>query len=376
MHFLNGGRTYLQPKNRNAPFESQLSNCINQLKELNSEKRIYKLNFFAGTESSNDYTELNKLLNKVVKEPFETAPICALFSQEPLTCSIVAEAFYFDDRLWKHEHIEEENGSAILFERENAKVLIGNAQSYTSAGCLENSETVFGTIAGMLSRTGISFGSIIRQWNYIENITGFDEGRQRYQEFNNVRSSFYGDHFAETGFPAATGIGTVHGGVTIEFVATDAPGACSLPLNNPGQIAAHCYSEKVLVGNNSEIKTTPKFERARFLEIFDKKQVFISGTASIKGEKTEGTGDTEKQTAITIKNIQQLYSDKVLANISDNSFRPVYGHARVYIKNKMDFPAVKKVFKQYYGNLPVVYIIADICRADLLVEIEGKVILE
>ncbi len=130
------------------------------------------------------------------------------------------------------------------------------------------------------------------------------------------------------------------------------------------------------MGNNSEVKTTPKFERARFLEIFDRKQVFISGTASIKGEKTEGTGDPEKQTAITIKNIQQLYSDKVLANISDNSFKPVYGHARVYIKSKIDFPAVEKVFNQYYGNLPVVYIIADICREDLLVEIEGKVILE
>lgn len=376
MHFLNGGRTYIQPKNGNAPFENQLNNCINQLKELNSEKRIYKLNFFAGTESPDNYNELNKLLNKEVNEQFETAVMCALISQAPLTCSIVAEAFYFDDELWKHKHIEEENGSAILFKREDTKVLIGNAQSYASVGCRKNSETVFGAIERMLNRTEISFGSIIRQWNYIEDITGFDEGRQRYQEFNNVRSSFYADHFAETGFPAATGIGTVHGGVTIEFVATDAPGAHNIPLNNPGQIAAHCYSEKVLVGNNSEIKTTPKFERARFLEIFDRKQVFISGTASIKGEKTEGTGDPEKQTAITIKNIQQLYSDKVLANISDNSFKPVYGHARVYIKYKNDFQAVEKVFKQYYGNLPVVYIIADICREDLLVEIEGKVILE
>jgi hypothetical protein len=38
--------------------------------------------------------------------------------------------------------------------------------------------------------------------------------------------------------------------------------------------------------------------------------------------------------------------------------------------------AIKKTFKSYYGNLPVVYIIADICREDLLVEIEGKVILK
>ena len=37
---------------------------------------------------------------------------------------------------------------------------------------------------------------------------------------------------------------------------------------------------------------------------------------------------------------------------------------------------IKKTFKTYYGDLAVVYIIADICRPDLLVEIEGKVILE
>jgi hypothetical protein len=34
------------------------------------------------------------------------------------------------------------------------------------------------------------------------------------------------------------------------------------------------------------------------------------------------------------------------------------------------------VVKKFYGDLPVVYILADICRDDLLVEIEGKVILQ
>jgi hypothetical protein len=37
---------------------------------------------------------------------------------------------------------------------------------------------------------------------------------------------------------------------------------------------------------------------------------------------------------------------------------------------------IRKTFKTHFANLPVVYIIADICRNDLLVEIEGKVVLE
>jgi hypothetical protein len=55
---------------------------------------------------------------------------------------------------------------------------------------------------------------------------------------------------------------------------------------------------------------------------------------------------------------------------------PKYGHARIYIKNLSDYGVIKRSFKMNYGKLPVVYIVADICRKDLLVEIEGRVILE
>jgi hypothetical protein len=166
------------------------------------------------------------------------------------------------------------------------------------------------------------------------------------------------------------------GGIIIEFVAVESNDAVSLPLDNPEQVAAYGYSQQVLVGKPEEVESTPKFERARYLEIFGKKQVFISGTASIRGEKTVGRNDPVKQTEITIQNLQRLYSREVLSTVTGNLLQPVYGHARVYVKNKKDFQAIRRTFKRYYGNLPVVYIIADICRDDLLVEIEGKVILE
>ncbi len=123
-------------------------------------------------------------------------------------------------------------------------------------------------------------------------------------------------------------------------------------------------------------KTTPKFERARYFELQDKKMIFISGTASITGELTVGIGDPVEQTEVTIQNIQRLYSDDVLKGISKDKLQARYGHARVYLKNRNDFAAIKKTFEAHYGKLPVVYIIADICRDNLLVEIEGKVILE
>ena len=376
MYFLNGDRIYIKPENGCAAVDNQVWNCMEQLRKINSGKRIFKLNFFADITSKENYGQLQSMLNKLVAEQFETPVICALIAQPPLTCRILVEAFYFDPELWKQEYIDSEHGSSMLFKRENARVLIGNVQSDFPAGCRLNSETAFISFGKLLNRAGLTFGSVVRQWNYIENITGFDEDKQRYQEFNNVRAGFYGEHFYRNGFPAATGIGMNRGGVIIEFVAVEAGDAMSLPLDNPEQVAAHDYSKNVLVGNELIAKSTPKFERARYLELFGKKQVFISGTASIRGEKTVGVADPSKQTEVTIQNMQKLYSQEILSAVTGNLHRPVYGHARVYVKNKKDFPEIKKTFKRYYGNLPVVYIIADICRDDLLVEIEGKVVLE
>jgi hypothetical protein len=376
MYFLNGDRIYIKPETGCASLDDQLLNCFEQLQKINSGKQIFKLNFFAEVSSKENYEKLQYQLQRLVAEKFQIPVICALIAQPPLTCRILVEAFYFDPVLWKQEFIHSEHGSAMLFKKESASVLIGNAQSDFTSGCRENSETAFNSFENLLTRAGLNFRSVIRQWNYIENITGFDGDKQRYQEFNNVRAGFYGEHFNLNGFPAATGIGMNRGGVIIEFVAVEAAEAISLPLNNPEQVAAHGYSENVLVGNELKRKSTPKFERARYLELFDKKQIFISGTASIRGEKTVGISDPVKQTEITIQNMQRLYSPDILSALTENSLRPVYGHARVYVKNRKDFAAIKKTFKSYYGNLPVVYIIADICREDLLVEIEGKVILK
>jgi hypothetical protein len=376
MYFLNGDRIYIKPETGCASLDDQLLNCFEQLQNINSGKQIFKLNFFAEVSSKDNYEKLQSQLQRLVAEKFQIPVICALIAQPPLTCRILVEAFYFDPALWNQEYIQSEHGSAMLFERESARVLIGNAQADFTSGCRENAETAFNSFENLLNQAEMTFHSVIRQWNYMENITGFDGDKQRYQEFNNVRAGFYGEHFKHKGFPAATGIGMNRGGVIIEFVALDAAEAVSLPLDNPEQVAAHDYSENVLVVSELKGKSTPKFERARYLELFGKKQIFISGTASIRGEKTVGINDPVKQTEITIQNMQRLYSSDILAALTENSLRPVYGHARVYVKNRKDFAAIKKTFKSYYGNLPVVYIIADICREDLLVEIEGKVILK
>ncbi len=376
MHFINGGRIYIKPDLQSRTLEQQLTSCLQKLEHLSLKKRIYKLNFFSDAANFDDYQGLKRVLEEKIAGRFPAPVLTSLIAQPPLTSLVLVEAFYFNAAQWNPKLHHADDGSAIVFDREGASVLVGQVQACSEKNCGTNAPAAFQSMHDLLDAAGFPLHTVIRQWNYIENILGYDGSRQRYQEFNEVRSAFYKSSFEAAGFPAATGIGQKQGGILIEFVAVNASGAVSLPIDNSQQVAAHAYSPVVLAGESSLPKSTPKFERARYLELFGRQQLFISGTASIRGEETAGIGNPEEQTRITIENIQRLYSDDYMARLAGNSVQPNYGHARVYIKNPVDFPVVKKTFKTFYGNLPVVYLQADVCRDDLLVEIEGKVILK
>uniref|UniRef100_UPI0032173711 chorismate transformation enzyme, FkbO/Hyg5 family n=1 Tax=uncultured Draconibacterium sp. TaxID=1573823 RepID=UPI0032173711 len=376
MYFLDGDRIYIKPGQSCGSIDEQLSSCLLRLKQINSGKEIFQLNFFVDAESDAVYNSLLADIRSKVTAQFPNDILINLIAQPPLTCKIIVEAFYYDPSKWASKTIKKGDSAGILFQKENTEILIGNVQSDQKKGYRNDAENTFFALNELLEVAEFPVKSIVRQWNYLKDIIGFDGDKQNYQEFNNVRSEFYKDYFEAEGYPAATGIGTNRGGVIIEFVAVKSEIIKTAPVDNPDQIAAHHYSNKVLVGEECLLKTTPKFERARYIELFDKKLMFISGTASITGEKTIGVGDPVLQTEITIQNIKRLYADDVLQKLSKEKLEAKYGHARVYVKNRKDFAAIRNTFKKHFGNLPVVYIIADICRDDLLVEIEGKVILE
>ena len=376
MYFLNGDRIYIKPEKVCGTFEEELQNCISQLEKSNSGKKVFKLNFFINSGSKEEYIRFQQIIHSEIYAVFTDEILLSVLAQPPITGKLIIEACFYDPDFWKTVFVSKGENGAVLFQQEESRILIGNVQSYESDGCRENSEKAFSRLSSIFSSVDFPVNSIVRQWNYIENILGFDGAEQRYQAFNNARSEVYRDLFVKTGYPAATGIGMNQGGIIIEFIAIISDRLNTTAIDNPEQIAAHSYSKNVLVGEECVLKTTPKFERARYLELFGRKIIFISGTASIRGEHTVGIGDPAQQTEITIDNIKQLYSDKILSKISTGDLVPKYGHARVYVKNKKDFAEIRRTFKTHFGNLPVVYIVADICRKDLLVEIEGKVILE
>ena len=376
MYFLNGDRIYIKPVKVCGTFDEELRNCLLQLENINSGKKIFKLNFFINANSKEEYIHFQQIIHQEVFNFFSDEILLSVLAQPPLTGKLIVEACYYDTQFWETIFISKGENGAVLFRQNESQILIGNVQSYESESCRLNSEKAFSRLTEIFNSLDFEINSIVRQWNYIENILGFDGNEQRYQAFNNVRSVIYGDSFKMKGYPAATGIGMNQGGTIIEFIAIRSDRLVTSAIDNPEQVSAHLYSKKVLIGDECELKTTPKFERARFIELFGKKIIFISGTASIRGEQTVGIDNPSEQTEVTINNIRQLYSKEILNKISIEEMVPKYGHARIYVKERKDFAAIKKTFRTHFGKLPVVYIVADICRPDLLVEIEGKVILE
>ena len=141
------------------------------------------------------------------------------------------------------------------------------------------------------------------------------------------------------------------------------------------QSDAHQYSEKVLANNTSfheKIRTTPKFERAKLVLNNGHGMIYISGTAAIKGESSITQYDITLQTSLTLDNIYQIASKKNIADYiySDSMvIKPLY--FRVYLKNRKDYKLIETIILAKIGKTPVLFVESDICRKELIVEIEG-----
>ena len=102
--------------------------------------------------------------------------------------------------------------------------------------------------------------------------------------------------------------------------------------------------------------------------------IFVSGTASITSSETRYIEDIEGQTNLTLDNIEALIS----ADNFKNHNAPGYGATlqdlalvRVYIKRQEEYAKCRAVCEARLGKRPIIYAIADVCRPELLVEIEG-----
>lgn len=203
-----------------------------------------------------------------------------------------------------------------------------------------------------------------RTWNYLADINGEHDGLERYRQFNVGRHEAFEEagRLAMDSIPAASALGVAGGPLSIAFLAARTP---AVPVENPRQLSAYRYPADY--GPRS-----PTFSRAALGRLPGAEWLFVSGTASIVGHRSIHPDDAVAQTREIIVNLEAL-----LAEASRHGAGPAYRldelGARVYLRRPADLPAVRGVLAAALGEgAPVVYLHADVCRADLLVEIEAQ----
>jgi chorismate lyase/3-hydroxybenzoate synthase len=209
----------------------------------------------------------------------------------------------------------------------------------------------------------------LRAWNYLADITGGSGEAERYRRFNAGRYSAVGlSSGIEQNLPAASALGSDSGGFVLCCLAGKRPG---MQIENPRQLSAPLYPPRYGV-------RSPMFARAALVPNGRGAQLLVSGTASIVGHESLHIGDPDRQLEETARNFEALV-DTAMRAAAD---RPRASSVRleslkVYLRNPDDYqrllPAVRRLFA--VENEPLV-LRADICRRELLVEIEGTYALE
>lgn len=222
-----------------------------------------------------------------------------------------------------------------------------------------------GLYAELIERLRASeFAYPLRLWNYFPAINSGAGDRERYRRFCVGRGrALEVAGLADARMCAATAIGTTEPVMRLIALAGRYPG---VSIENPRQVSAWNYPAEY--GPRS-----PAFARATAIGLAGGRAgLLISGTASVVGHATAHPGDCLAQAEEAADNLQALLETAAaqlrrpqLARFNSSAL------ARVYIRNPEHWPAVEACLRGRWPGLKFAGLKGDICRSDLLVEIEA-----
>ncbi len=243
----------------------------------------------------------------------------------------------------------------------NHDILFGCLHLEPACGLDKATFEAYSHIFDFIDRRG--YGHPLRAWNYVPQINDDEDGLERYARFNMGRHDAFvaKNRIIGMSTPAASALGSRGKHLTIYFLAGKQAGQL---VENPRQTSAFHYPAQY--GPRS-----PTFARATLLQAAGEPQLFVSGTSSIVGHVTMHAGDAPAQTRETVANLLTVIEQARLAG-----FDAASSNARLmlkaYLRRPDDLAMAQACLKQAFGAATqVVYLQADICRADLLVEVEG-----
>ena len=208
-------------------------------------------------------------------------------------------------------------------------------------------------LQAVLAQAGFELADTVRTWFYLENILAW------YDDFNKARTKIYSAiKFRNGSIPASTGVAAKNPTGTALALAAWAfrpleQGARAEEIASPLQCPAPTYGSSF---SRAMELTSPTGER----------RVFISGTASIApGGKTEFVGDIRKQVKLTMDVVEAILGARgmTFANLT---------RATAYFRHPTD----AGVFAAWLAangleQMPVISAQCDVCRDDLLFELEA-----
>jgi chorismate lyase / 3-hydroxybenzoate synthase len=222
---------------------------------------------------------------------------------------------------------------------------------------------------GRLTRTVRTLGypHFVRLWNFVPGINDRSAGLERYMLFCKGRSEAFAEHGADTRrgpLPAASAVGCPGETLVLHALAAREPGE---PVENPRQVSAYCYPERYG-------PKPPAFARGIKAPRPWLHALFVSGTASIRGHESVFPGDAAAQAEETLRNIEAVLDAARIPGAGAPLGSRVEA-LRVYVRHDGHLAALRSTIDRVLGRaVPTVWLQAEICRAELLVEIEATVL--
>ncbi|HXT66345.1 MAG TPA: hypothetical protein VN657_06110 [Nitrospiraceae bacterium] len=246
----------------------------------------------------------------------------------------------------------------------NDEVLFGALQLEESPGTLLDNVTYTAYRRLLVQARALGYPHLLRMWNYFPHINRESDGLERYQRFCAGRHQALAEGligFPHT-LPAGTAVGTMSGPLKIHFLASRYPGT---HVENPRQVSAYEYP--VIYGPSS-----PSFARASLRPSISGSHLLIAGTASVVGHVSVHIGDPYKQTLEIMQNLNALLTHtEQLHGITRGQW---YGQAlfKIYIRYPAHVAMIRDILQeQLPSHTQVLYLQGDMCRSELLLEVEG-----
>ena len=195
---------------------------------------------------------------------------------------------------------------------------------------------------------------LLRVWHFVPQINEFENALENYQAFCSGRAEAF-EEANEQEFPAASATGIVGHKLIIIFQSASTVES----LENPNQVPAYEYPE--IYGPKS-----PSFARASTTKDY----FFISGTAAVIGHQSAHEDDLEAQLETTWTNLLLIH-DQLSSRKETPSLADFIG--KVYLRHANDYPVAREfLMRKTEGKIDNwIFLQSDICRKELLVEIEA-----